>query len=1105
MAGNILRPIFLALAAAVAVSAASQTITFDAIPNQIFGISPFQITAKASSGLPVTFSSTTPGVCKVASGLVMLLSPGSCSITVSQGGNGTYSSAAPATQNFTVSRARPSSVLVPFSGVEYATGKQPFAIVVADFNRDGFPDLATADAGSSDITILLGNGSGGFTPAPGSPTALGAVPDSITVGDFNGDGIPDIAATCIASNSVTILLGNGSGGFTAVPGSPFGAGLNPVGVAVGDFNGDGMEDLAIADQAGENQPTNNVTVLLGNGSGGFTPSNGSPFATGGAGPSSLAVGDFNGDGLQDLAVANSAGNSVSVLLGNGIGGFAAAPGSPFNSTWNGPDAVAVGDFNSDGIADLAVADAGGSAVVFLGDGKGRFSADQTGALGPGVRPSGLALADFDGNGTQDFAVVSSVQPGNDFGVEFLGNGAGGFAATGFLPFGPNANPAPYAIAAGDFNGDGIEDIATADPTGNSVTVLLGGPLSTTSALSTTSPVTINVGQAVPLTLTVSSDAPAVDTNGGTATFYDGATDLGTSSQTASPYMFTAANLSAGSHTFTAKYTAPNAFVLNSSSNAITIQVNAKAQSISFAQLGNMTYGSSPPPLSATATSGLTVTFTSNSPSICAVTGTTLTLLAAGTCSVTASQTGNSMYAAASPVNQTFIVTQASQTIAFGPISPVTLPSSGIALVATSTSGLPVSFASSTPVVCTVNGTTVTPVTAGTCTIVARQSGNVNYAAAPAVTQSFAILAGLTILPGSLSFSSSFGGAPATQTVTLTYQTSAANAPAFSSSISIAAGSGWLSVSPASGTMTQTSVANSVYTYSATVTVQATPGGNAAGAVYGGTAVFSVAGETVSLPVSMSIAAQPLPQPTSGIANAASASQAPPSVVSLGSYVAIYGTLLAGSGNPSAPSTPLPTTLNGTQISLGGLPMPLLYAASGQLNALVPQGLAPNRSYPLVVTTGTLQSAPVMLSVVELQPGIYTVNTSGSGPGIVANAFTGQLNSSSNPAHVSDFLVIYCTGLGLLQPSNGQMPPADGVAAPLSPTFQTAATVTATIGGINAPVSFSGLTATFAGLYQVNVQVPAGVSTGSSVPLVITATDSQTGAIAQSNSVTIVVQ
>jgi uncharacterized protein (TIGR03437 family) len=252
------------------------------------------------------------------------------------------------------------------------------------------------------------------------------------------------------------------------------------------------------------------------------------------------------------------------------------------------------------------------------------------------------------------------------------------------------------------------------------------------------------------------------------------------------------------------------------------------------------------------------------------------------------------------------------------------------------------------------------------------------------------------------------------------------------------------------------------------------------------------------------AAGSAPQPT-GIANAASAGQATPQIVSPGSYIAIYGTNLAGSGNPNATSLPLPMSLNGTQLFLGGLPMPLLYAASGQVNALVPQGIMPNATYPLVVVQGNAQSVPVPITIAELQPGQYTVNTSGSGAGIVTNAKTAALISASNPAHAGDFLVIYGTGLGSLTGTNGETEPADGAAAPTTTVYHTTAQITVTIGGVNAPVTFSGLTPTLAGLYQVNVQMPSGVAPGTAIPVVITAMDAQTGATAVSNTVTIAVQ
>ncbi len=246
------------------------------------------------------------------------------------------------------------------------------------------------------------------------------------------------------------------------------------------------------------------------------------------------------------------------------------------------------------------------------------------------------------------------------------------------------------------------------------------------------------------------------------------------------------------------------------------------------------------------------------------------------------------------------------------------------------------------------------------------------------------------------------------------------------------------------------------------------------------------------------------QPT-GIVNAASVGQAMLQVVAPGSYVSIYGTGLSAAGSVAAASLPLPTMLNGTQVFLGGQPMPLIYASAGQVNALVPQGLAPNASDSLIVLRGTTLSVPVSLTITGLQPGIYSANSSGSGPGVVTNARTGQLNTAANPAHGSDYLTIYCTGLGPVAGTHGETEPADGTAAPFNTIFSTIANVTAMIGGVAAPVQFSGLTPGFVGLYQVNVQVPAGVSPGGNIPLVVTATDPLTGASVSSNSVSVAVQ
>jgi hypothetical protein len=252
-------------------------------------------------------------------------------------------------------------------GSPITVGSSPYSVATADFNGDGKPDLAVANSGDNTVTVLLGNGNGGFTAAVGSPFSVGAHPSSVAVGDFNGDGKPDVVTANAFDNTVSVLLGDGSGGFGSAPGSPFAAGYLPVSVAVADFNGDGKLDLVIANVGGNtgNPKANVVTVLLGDGGGGFGPAVGSPFPVGDQANSlfqvplgNIAVGDFNADGTPDIAIANLTDpGSVSVLLGDGGGGLSAAPGSPFPAG-NEPNAVVVGDFNRDGRPDLATANGG---------------------------------------------------------------------------------------------------------------------------------------------------------------------------------------------------------------------------------------------------------------------------------------------------------------------------------------------------------------------------------------------------------------------------------------------------------------------------------------------------------------------------------------------------------------------------------------------------------------------------------------------------------------------------------------------------------------------------------------------------------------------------
>ncbi len=190
-----------------------------------------------------------------------------------------------------------------------AVGSSPSSIAVADFNNDGWPDLAIANELDNNVVVLLGN-AGGFTPVASGPFPTSADPDFVVSADFNGDGNPDLAIANLTGNSVTVLLGNGLGGFTPATGSPLTVGSGPVFIAVADFNGDGFLDMAVA-----NSGKNTVSVMLGSGTGTFKGSAGSPFAVGiNPYPSAIGVGDFNSDGKLDLAVTDLGDSDVSVLL-----------------------------------------------------------------------------------------------------------------------------------------------------------------------------------------------------------------------------------------------------------------------------------------------------------------------------------------------------------------------------------------------------------------------------------------------------------------------------------------------------------------------------------------------------------------------------------------------------------------------------------------------------------------------------------------------------------------------------------------------------------------------------------------------------------------------
>jgi uncharacterized protein (TIGR03437 family) len=215
-------------------------------------------------------------------------------------------------------------------------------------------------------------------------------------------------------------------------------------------------------------------------------------------------------------------------------------------------------------------------------------------------------------------------------------------------------------------------------------------------------------------------------------------------------------------------------------------------------------------------------------------------------------------------------------------------------------------------------------------------------------------------------------------------------------------------------------------------------------------------------------------------------------VAPGSLISIFGSKLTSGAEVKAQRLPLPTQLGDTQVTLAGVALPLLYTSDGQVNAQVPYDIPLNLPAQLTVQRGDAMSVPKTVSVAPAQPAVFTTNQLGQGQGVIVNSATNVIADAKTPVKTGDIVIIYCTGLGAV---TGSVQPGVAVAGP-TPTAQS---VTVTIGGRAANVTYAGLTPGQAGLYQVNAVVPAGVVAGSDVPVILSAAGQS------SPPVTIVVQ
>jgi len=359
------------------------------------------------------------------------------------------------------SESRP-QLFVPAPGSPFPVGSAPTDVAAGDVNGDGKLDLVTANASSNDLSILLGDGRGGFRAGP--PLDAGPRPHLVALADFNRDAKLDLAVTEHDSNNVRILLGTAGGRFERAPGSPFAA-LNTTnphnhGLRAGFINDDAHLDITTS-----NQNDHSVSILLGDGRGGFAPSGGSPFRTGRA-PYPHTLADVNKDGKTDIVTPDVGGNTLTVLLGDGKGAFAPAAGSPM-AVAPRPYFVAAGDLNNDGVVDLvATHDDISLVTLLLGNGRGAFRPAPGSPQDIGARAAECALGDVNGDGRLDFVagMLNTV-------AVWRGDGSGRFRPAPGSPY--PVGRGGWAVALADLNKDDKLDVIVASVESNNVTVLLG--------------------------------------------------------------------------------------------------------------------------------------------------------------------------------------------------------------------------------------------------------------------------------------------------------------------------------------------------------------------------------------------------------------------------------------------------------------------------------------------------------------------------------------------------------------------------------------------------------------------------------------------------------
>ncbi|MEI6142357.1 MAG: FG-GAP-like repeat-containing protein, partial [Mariniphaga sp.] len=441
----------------------------------------------------------------------------SLTVTVPLGTTYQYLSVTNLATNLTAYSAKPFIVTlagnITFTGkVDFTTGTYPSSLSIGDLDGDGKPDLAVANETGNSVSVLRNNStSGAVSFAAKIDLATGSRPQSVSIGDIDGDGKPDLAVANLNSSTVSVFRNTSTSGSVSFAAKvDFVTGTGPYSVSIGDIDGDGKPDLAVA-----NWSSNTVSVLRN-----ISTSGDVSFATKvdfaiGSYSESVSIGDIDGDGKPDLAVANSGNSTVSVLRNTSTIGTVSFAAKADFATGLTPVSVSIGDIDGDGKPDLAVANSSNTVSVFCNTStSGSLSFATRADFTTGHYPTSVNIGDINGDGKPDLAVTNYDSGTISVFCNTSTSGIVSFAGRSDFATGYH----PYSVSIGDIDGDGKPDLAMVSSSDNTLSVIR--QIIPVPTISSFSPSTVAAGATVTITGNYFTGTTAVSFGGMTATSFN---------------------------------------------------------------------------------------------------------------------------------------------------------------------------------------------------------------------------------------------------------------------------------------------------------------------------------------------------------------------------------------------------------------------------------------------------------------------------------------------------------------------------------------------------------------------------------------------------------